>query len=82
MDEDLKAMVVELSEWKQRQEQAQADRLQTINNAIMDVLISNRVTVSEALTVLRMVEMSATNNFIASRRSVANMASESTKPVQ
>ena len=82
MDEDLKAMVVELSEWKQRQEQAQADRLQTINNAIMDVLISNRVTVSEALTVLRMVEMSATNNFIASRRSVANMASESIKPVQ
>ena len=82
MDEDLKAMVVELREWKQRQEQAQADRLQTINNAIMDVLISNRVTVSEALTVLRMVEMSATNNFIASRRSVANMASESTKPVQ
>ena len=81
MDEDLRAAVTELREWKQRQEQAQADRLQTINNAIMDVLVSNRVTVSEALTVLRMVEISATNNFLASRRSVADMASESIKPI-
>lgn len=82
MIEDLERSVAELQAWKQRQEQAQAERLMLMNNGIIDVLVKNSATVTESLTVLRMAELSVSHGFLEARRSAAAMAEAAIKPAE
>jgi len=79
MIEDIESKIQELMNWKNAIEQNQAERLKAMNNDIVDVFTRRGATVSEILTVLRMVELLTTHNFIDAQRSSVELAQEAIK---
>lgn len=64
----------ELQGWKERQEQAQADRLVEMRNVIVEALVARSATVSEILTVMEMVKLEAASTFVSQQRNQAAAA--------
>ena len=79
MPSDIELQISELIAWKRQVEQNQAERLREMNNEIIDIFVHKGATVSEILTVLRMVELCATNNFISAQRNSVELAQEAVK---
>lgn len=73
-EDKLQAILDDLAEvkaWKKRQEQDQADRLTELRNNVIQVFLDYGATISEVLTVLKLIEVDTSSLFIRGQKSKA-----------